>query len=148
MVAHTTIFMYFCRVMLCRLHLMRMRKLLYILTLPIFIIAMSCGNSKKADSDSQISDSDSCSPSVSSADMINPHQIGTEHTVIGVTLDRAMNSIIVLNEKGDSLYFDYSNIDDRSKIFGSNIGDTVTVKYVTLAGNRDSVTAILRGKRP
>lgn len=128
--------------------IMRMKKILFLLALPIFIMAMSCGNSKKGNDNSQISDSDSCSPTVTPADMVNPHQIGKEQTVIGVTLDRAMNSIIVLDEKGDSLYFDYSDIDDRSKIFGSNIGDTVTVKYVTLAGNRDSVTAILRGKRP
>lgn len=127
---------------------MRMKQILYMLVIPVFAIMMSCGNSKKADSESQISDSDSCSATVTPADMVNPHQIGKEHTVIGITLDRAMNSIIVLDEKGDSLYFDYSDIDNRSKILGSNIGDTVTVKYITLANNRDSVTAILRGRRP
>lgn len=81
--------------------------------------------------------------------MINPNQVGHEYTTIGVTLDRAMNSILIIDEAtGDSIEFEYAEVENRSKIFGSNIGDTVTVKHVTLADGRDSVTAIYRGRRP
>lgn len=126
-----------------------MKKILSFAALSLsLMMTVSCGNSKKTDDGSQLSDSDSCSEVVTPADVVNPHQIGKEQTVIGVTLDRAMNSILILDENGDSLSFSYADVDDRSKIAGSNIGDTVTVKYVKLASSRDSVTAIFRGKRP
>lgn len=121
-----------------------MKKAIFFIAVSAFVSLMiACGNSNKAGNDSE-----SRTQVVTPADVVNPHQVGEEHTVIGVTIDRAMNSIIVLDENGDSVTFSYADIDDRSKIHGSNIGDTVTVKYVTLADNRDSVTAIFRGKRP
>ena len=124
-----------------------MKKAIYPLCIAISTMLAACGNSNSS-SNNTIGENDSCSPTVTPHEMVNPDQIGKEKTDIGVTLDRSMNSILILNADGDSLEFDYSDIENRAKIFGSNIGDTVTVKYVTLTGNRDSVTAIYRGQRP
>ena len=109
------------------------------------ITLLSCGN---RNANSQIGENDSCSATVTPHDMVNPNQVGHEMTTIGVTLDRAMNTILIIDENGDSVEFDYAEVENRSKIFGSNIGDTVTVKHVELADGRDSVTAIYRGRRP
>ena len=110
---------------------------------------ISCNNStNNSDTSGTIGAGDSCSATVTPHDLVNPHQVVKESTTIGVTLDRTMNTIIVLNESGDSLEFDYADVENRAKFFGSNIGDTVTVKHVTLADGRDSVTAIYRGRRP
>ena len=114
--------------------------------------AAACGNGSRS-TNAEIGEDDSCSATVTPRDMINPNQIGQEKTAIGVTLDRAMNSIVILDENGDSVSFDYAEVENRSKISGSNIGDTVTVKFVTLnspgsSETYDSVTAIYRGRRP
>ncbi|MGN1245823.1 MAG: hypothetical protein ACI4UN_04240 [Muribaculaceae bacterium] len=111
------------------------------------ISLISCNN-RNSNPSNQIEDGDSCSATVTPLEAVNPNQVGKEITTIGVTLDRAMNSILIIDENGDSIEFDYAEVDNRTKIFGSNIGDTVTVKHVTLADGRDSVTAIYRGRRP
>ena len=105
-------------------------------------------NNRNSNPSNEIEEGDSCSEVVRPHDVFNPNQVGKEITTIGVTLDRAMNSIVIIDENGDSAEFDYAEVENRSKIFGSNIGDTVTVKHVTLTDGRDSVTAIYRGRRP
>lgn len=111
------------------------------------LFLFSCNN-RSSNPNNSIEEGDSCSEVVTPHDVFNPNQVGKEITTIGVTLDRAMNSIVIIDENGDSAEFDYAEVENRSKIFGSNIGDTVTVKHVTLTDGRDSVTAIYRGRRP
>lgn len=107
------------------------------------LIATACGKSNKTSNDNG---TDSTSATVTPYDLKNPAQTGEEQSVYGVTIDRAMNSIAVLTSNGDTLYFEYPENANRNKFAKSNIGDTVTVKYVTVSGE-DSLTAIFRGKR-
>ena len=98
---------------------------LILLASPLFF---SCGNSGKNGSDS----TDSTSRTVTSAEVANPNIQGGEKSVYGVTMDRAMNSIVLLTQKGDTITFGYANVDDRHNFASSNIGDSVTVKYVVV----------------
>ena len=109
---------------------------------------LSACNNRSSNPSNTIGKGDSCSETVTPHDLVNPRQVGKEITTIGVTLDRAMNSILIIDENGDSVEFEYADVENRAKIMGSNIGDTVTVKHVTLTDGRDSVTAIYRGRRP
>ena len=106
------------------------------------LISVGCTNSKKSGT---VNDSDSVSATVTPEQLANPNQQGGEHSVFGVTLDRAMNSIVIITEKGDTMNFGYPNVEDRHSFASSNIGDSVTVKYVVV-NHQDSVTAIMRGK--
>lgn len=67
-----------------------------------------------------------------------------EYEICGITVDRAMNSIVVADENGDTLSFGYAEVEDRTNYQPSLIGDSVTVKYVTLNSGEDSVTAIIQ----
>ena len=70
---------------------------------------------------------------------------GEEHSVYGVAIDRAMNSIVLLTIEGDTMSFEYPDVEENYNLVRCNIGDSVTVKFIR-TDYQDSVTAVLRGK--
>lgn len=73
--------------------------------------------------------------------------LGKEQAVVGKVLDGAMNSIVILTDKGDTLCYSYPDL-PQEKRTGWKIDDTVTVKFVKvkLDGEvQDSVTGLYLG---
>lgn len=73
--------------------------------------------------------------------------LGKEQAVVGKVLDGAMNSIVILTDKGDTLCYSYPDL-PQEKRAGWKIDDTVTVKFVKvkLDGEvQDSVTGLYLG---
>ena len=73
--------------------------------------------------------------------------LGKEQAVVGKVLDGAMNSIVILTDKGDTLCYSYPDL-PQEKRAGCKIDDTVTVKFVKvkLDGEvQDSVTGLYLG---
>lgn len=121
-----------------------MKKILLSFLAIAALMFVSCGNAQKGENEK-----DSVSDTITPADVANPNQKGGEQTVVGVAIDGAMNSIEILTLKGDTVNYAYPEL-DQSKRASWSIGDTVTIKYVKLAGANptDSVTAVLKGKQP
>lgn len=117
----------------------KLLRLVLIVALPA--VAFSCGGGK-ADKGEQTTDSVTA--------VVTPYDfkqagVGEEQSVYGVAIDRAMNSIMLLTIEGDTMSFEYPDVEENFKFVRCNIGDSVTVKYVRTE-YQDSVTAVLRGK--
>lgn len=50
-----------------------------------------------------------------------------------------------MTAEGDTMSFEYPDVEENFKFARPNIGDSVTVKYIR-TDYQDSVTAVLRGK--
>ncbi len=73
--------------------------------------------------------------------------LGKEQAVVGKVLDGAMNSIVILTDKGDTLCYSYPDL-PQEKRAGWKIDDIVIVKFVKvkLDGEvQDSVTGLYLG---
>lgn len=120
-----------------------MSKILYSTIISgLIFFASSCSGFKSNSNNTE----DNNETTMSSPKINNSPQQSNEQCVFGVTIDRAMNSITIIDSKGDTLTFEYPDIEDNSKLFRSNIGDSITVKFITTT-YQDSVTAISRGKQ-
>lgn len=75
--------------------------------------------------------------------------LGKEQAVVGKVLDGAMNSIVILTDKGDTLCYSYPDL-PQEKRAGWKIDDIVIVKFVKvkLDGEvQDSVTGLYLGSK-
>lgn len=91
-----------------------MKKLSLLMVTLMLAGLWSCGNSEN---DSEATDS-----------IVNDTISAT-----GIVIDGAMNSVIIVPDSGDTLYFSYPELDPESR-YGWSIGDTITVNYVDLDG--------------
>ena len=121
------------------------------LFLPVALFAMmstllgSCNNTG-TNSGAQNDSIDSIDSVATDSDSL---LLGKEQAVVGKVLDGAMNSIVILTDKGDTLCYSYPDL-PQEKRASWKIDDTVTVKFVKvkLDGEvQDSVTGLdLGGK--
>lgn len=70
-----------------------------------------------------------------------------EINLYGITIDRAMNSITVLSQSGDTITFELPETKPNHLFAHCLIGDSVTIKYIATT-KQDSVTAIFKGYKP
>ena len=119
------------------------------LFLPVALFAMistllgSCNNTG-TNSGAQNDSIDSIDSVAADSDSL---LLGKEQAVVGKVLDGAMNSIVILTDKGDTLCYSYPDL-PQEKRAGWKIDDTVTVKFVKvkLDGEvQDSVTGLYLG---
>ena len=119
------------------------------LFLPVALFAMmstllgSCNNTG-TNSGAQNDSIDSIDSVAADSDSL---LLGKEQAVVGKVLDGAMNSIVILTDKGDTLCYSYHDL-PQEKRAGWKIDDTVTVKFVKvkLDGEvQDSVTGLYLG---
>ena len=119
------------------------------LFLPVALFAMmstllgSCNNTG-TNSSAQNDSIDSIDSVAADSDSL---LLGKEQAVVGKVLDGAMNSIVILTDKGDTLCYSYPDL-PQEKRAGWKIDDTVTVKFVKvkLDGEvQDSVTGLYLG---
>ena len=119
------------------------------LFLPVALFAMmstllgSCNNTG-TNSGAQNDSIDSIDSVAADSDSL---LLGKEQAVVGKVLDGAMNSIVILTDKGDTLCYSYPDL-PQEKRAGWKIDDTVTVKFVRvkLDGEvQDSVTGLYLG---
>ena len=119
------------------------------LFLPVALFAMmstllgSCNNTG-TNSGAQNDSIDSIDSVAADSDSL---LLDKEQAVVGKVLDGAMNSIVILTDKGDTLCYSYPDL-PQEKRAGWKIDDTVTVKFVKvkLDGEvQDSVTGLYLG---
>lgn len=75
--------------------------------------------------------------------------LGNEQKAVGKVLDGAMNSIVILTDKGDTLCYSYPDL-PQEKRAGWKIDDTVTVTFVKVqldGETQDSVTGLYLGNK-
>lgn len=119
-----------------------MKKLVYLLLMSATALSfVACGNTSGAE------ESDTTRVSITPEEVANVNQVGAEQSIIGVAIDAAMNSVLLLTPEGDSVMCSYPDL-PPAKRASWNMGDTITVKKVKLKDGTDSVTAILKGVKP
>ena len=122
---------------------MGMKKIIkYVVSAMLGVAVLSCGGTHSGNGVSVLEDSTSVT--VSPYDLKSSGR-GEEQSVYGVAVDRAMNSLVVMTAEGDTMSFEYPDVEENFKFARPNIGDSVTVKYIR-TDYQDSVTAVLRGK--
>lgn len=105
----------------------------------------SCNNTG-ANSDNQNDSIDSIDSVAADSDSL---LLGNEQKAVGKVLDGAMNSIVILTDKGDTLCYSYPDL-PQEKRAGWKIDDTVTVTFVKVqldGETQDSVTGLYLGNK-
>lgn len=105
----------------------------------------SCNNTG-ANSDNQNDSIDSIDSVAADYDSL---LLGNEQKAVGKVLDGAMNSIVILTDKGDTLCYSYPDL-PQEKRAGWKIDDTVTVTFVKVqldGETQDSVTGLYLGNK-
>lgn len=113
----------------------------------ISLASLAACSDKKSAQQHNTTSNENTSEVITPLDAKNSEQDEEEQTVFGITIDRAMNSISILTQNGDTLSFEYPESANPGVMARSHVGDTVTVKYVRIH-DTDSLTAVFRGIKP
>lgn len=121
---------------------MKQRFLKLLFSLSVISAVTACSDKKPTGKDNN----NSYNKQVNISDTKKGTQI-EEINLYGITIDRAMNSITVLSQSGDTVTFELPETKPNHLFAHCLIGDSVTIKYIATT-KQDSVTAIFKGYKP